>query len=280
MADTAGELPAGSALREGDFQAGDLVGGPAVEALDVGKGGVDNQVVVHFYQVPVHGGDAELAHPHFLSHEISNHVVSHAQAGDFGETVRNGHGQVLPVTPGLTGGLHDALDDDAVDDVAVFDNAGADGDGLDAHHTGKGKQLRLARKVGRHGNRFIRSAGNIGLYPYIAGHGRHAVPDGVPEPGTDGHGHDDDKETDGDRCRRHVSLELKLFRYERFGYQMCTRSSSGRNILSPSWMSKASKKLWKLRMDTFTRFSARECTSRLVRRAFSWSVMFWAQMAP
>ena len=41
-------------------------------------------------------------------------------------------------------------------------------------------------------------------------------------------------------------------------YQMCTRSSSGRNIGSPSLMSNASKNVWKLRSDTFTRFSARE----------------------
>ena len=63
-------------------------------------------------------------------------------------------------------------------------------------------------------------------------------------------------------------------------YQMWTRSSSGRNIGSPSVMPKASKKVWKFLRDTFTRFSAREWTSMLVSRAFSWSVMFWAQMAP
>ena len=41
-------------------------------------------------------------------------------------------------------------------------------------------------------------------------------------------------------------------------YQIWTLSSSGRNMGSPSLISKASKKDWKLRMDTLTLFSARE----------------------
>ena len=61
------------------------------------------------------------------------------------------------------------------------------------------------------------------------------------------------------------------------GYQIMTRSDSGRYIGSPSEIPNASKNCGKLRTATLTRFSARECTSSLLRRAFSSSVAFWAQ---
>ena len=59
-------------------------------------------------------------------------------------------------------------------------------------------------------------------------------------------------------------------------YQMTTLSSSGLYIGSPSLMPNASKKVSRLRTLTLTRFSPSECTSRRVRRCFSWSVMFCA----
>ena len=60
-------------------------------------------------------------------------------------------------------------------------------------------------------------------------------------------------------------------------YQIVTRSSTGINIASPSTIPKASYHDCMLRKVAFTRLIPSECTSTLVSRSFSWSVMFCAQ---
>ena len=225
--------------------------------------------------------DGKAAYANFFADKINGHGVAHAQSGDFAEPAGDGQGRPLPLDriglSGLAGNPGDAFHQHPVHGIALLHDAGPNDGGDNFLHARQGKNSLLGGDVARHGHVVfsVRTRSDA----YVARKLGHSLPDGMAEAGTHGYRDNYDKETDGDCHRRHVSLKSQFTRYESLRYQMCTRSSSGRYIGSPSWMSKASKKVWKLRMLTFTRFTARECGSRLVRRAFSWSVMFWAQMA-
>ena len=176
--------------------------------------------------------------------------------------------------------MTDTLHHHTVDGFAALDNAGTDHRRRNVYHPRKGTDGRFGGQVQGHRGWIGPHRGGVGLNAHVPREGAYAFPDGAAETAAHRYGHDNHEETDGDGHRRQVSLKIEFPRYEAFGYQMCTRSSSGRNMASPSLISKASKKVWKFLRLTFTRLTASECGSRLVRRAFSWSVMFWAQMAP
>ncbi len=257
-------------------QAGNLVGLPAVQALQVLQAGIDQQVVVQLQEVLVHSADGEFSHPHLFADKIDGEGIAHAQPGNLTQPPGDGYRQ--SVMPDLIGHLGNPFHQHPVHGLSLLDNAGSHYGGLQPLHPGQGQESILGGEPARHGHAFL-PAGTW-RNANLAGKLAHPLPDGTAEAGGHGYRYNNNKETDGDSYRRHVSLKSKFSRYEPLRYQMCTRSSSGRNIGSPSWMSQASKKVWKLRTLTFTRFTASECGSRLVRRAFSWSVMFWAQMAP
>ena len=213
----------------------------------------------------------EAAHADFFPDEIGRHFIPFPQAQNTAQAGGNAHAE---------GGIHPvgkAFDENAVDPVSAAHDALPDDDGRQFLHPGKRADRLLGGQVDGDGLHL----GRIGRDADIPRHRRHPFPDRMAETGRDGDGEDNHKETHGDRCRRDAPLEFEFTGYEGAGlhYQIWTRSSCGRNIGSPSSMSKASKKVSKLRRETFTRFTASEWGSRLVRRAFSWSVMFWAHTA-